>query len=334
MRRALPKARVGGPDMAGSDPKFLRAFLEHCLRSGTPLDFVAFHAKGAPSYVDGHVRMGIAAQLATIDRGFATVASIPELRRTPIVIGESDPEGCAACQGPQLAYRNGTMYSSYTAASFARKHDLAAKHGVNLEGALTWAFEFEDQPYFAGFRALATNGIALPVLNVFRMFSKMGGRRVAAESSAEVPLATMLTEGVRGAPDVAALASVEPGRVNVMAWHYHDDDVPGPDAAVELVVAGLPAAAAEARADAPPDRRRPQQRLRRLEADGLADRPESRAVRGAGGRGRARPVGGAQHRAAGEGNADAEVHVAAPGGFARDARMAVDQRGSSETLAP
>ena len=39
------------------------------------------------------------------------------------------------------------MYSSYTAASFARKHDLAERHGVNLEGALTWAFEFEDQPY-------------------------------------------------------------------------------------------------------------------------------------------------------------------------------------------
>jgi xylan 1,4-beta-xylosidase len=233
--------------MAGSDAKFLRAFLEHCLGRGTPLDFVAFHAKGAPKYVDGHVQMGIAAQLATIDRGFATIASFPELKRTPIVIGESDPEGCAACQGPQLAYRNGTMYSSYTAASFARKHDLAEKHGVNLEGALTWAFEFEDQPYFAGFRALASNGIALPVLNVFRMFSKLGAQRVAAESSAEVPVATMLSEGVRGAADVAALASSEPGRLSLMAWHYHDDDVPGPDAAVKLVLQGLPAEARQAR---------------------------------------------------------------------------------------
>ena len=34
---------------------------------------------------------------------------------------------------------------------------------------LTWAFEFEDQPYFDGFRTLATNGIDKPVLNVFRM---------------------------------------------------------------------------------------------------------------------------------------------------------------------
>jgi xylan 1,4-beta-xylosidase len=139
------------------------------------------------------------------------------------------------------------MYSSYTAASFARKHELARKHGVSLEGALTWAFEFEDQPYFAGFRALATNGIALPVLNVFRMFSKMGGDRVSAESSAEVPLDSMLREGVRGAADVAALASREPSRLSVMAWHYHDDDVPGPDAEVSLAFSGLPATVREAR---------------------------------------------------------------------------------------
>ena len=185
VRRALPTARVGGPDTAGRDDPFLRDFLEHCLRgtnyatgkTGTPIDFLAFHAKGAPKVVDGHVRMGIARQLQVIDGAMAVVASFPELKTKPIVIGESDPEGCAACQGPQLGYRNGTMYSSYTAASFARKHDLAAKHGVNLEGALTWAFEFEDQPYFAGFRALASNGVDLPVLNVFRMFGKMGGRR-------------------------------------------------------------------------------------------------------------------------------------------------------------
>jgi xylan 1,4-beta-xylosidase len=242
VRRALPGARVGGPDMAGSDPEYLRAFLEHCLSQGTPVDFVAFHAKGRPRYVDGHVQMGIAAQLATIDQGFATIASFPELRRTPIVIGESDPEGCAACQGPQLAYRNGTMYSSYTAASFARKHDLAAKHGVNLQGALTWAFEFEDQAYFAGFRALASNGLPLPVLNVFRMFARMDGERVAAQSTAQVPLETVLGEGVRGDPDVGVLASATRDRLAVMVWHYHDDDVPGPDAAVELAVAGLPGA--------------------------------------------------------------------------------------------
>jgi xylan 1,4-beta-xylosidase len=167
------------------------------------------------------------------------IAAVPELKSKPIVIGESDPEGCAACQSPQNGYRNSTMYSSYTAASFARKQDLAAKHGVNLEGALTWAFEFEDQPYFAGFRSLASNGIDLPVLNVFRMFSKMEGKRIMTHSSAEVPLEVMLKEGVRNQPDVAAFASFDGHKLSIMVWHYHDDDLRGPDAAIELSTAGL-----------------------------------------------------------------------------------------------
>jgi xylan 1,4-beta-xylosidase len=168
------------------------------------------------------------------------VASFPELKGKPVVIGECDPEGCAACQGPQFGYRNGTVYSSYTAASFARVYDLAGRAGVNLEGALTWAFEFEEQPYFAGFRALATNGIDLPVLNVFRMFSLMGTRRLEAESSGAVGLDAILATGVRGAPDVSALAARDGETVSVLLWHYHDDDVPGPDAEVSLDLRGLP----------------------------------------------------------------------------------------------
>lgn len=246
VRRALPTARVGGPDTAGHGGRFMRDFLEHCLRGtnyatgqiGTPLDFVSFHAKGAPVFTNNHVRMGIAAQLRTIDEGFRMIASYPELKNTPIVLGESDPEGCAACQGPQLAYRNGTMYSSYTAASFVRKLDLAAKHGVNFEGALTWAFEFEDQPYFAGFRSLASNGLDKPVLNVFRMFSRMHGTRLAVQSDAARPLDDIVQHGVREAPDIGALASLDPGKLSVLVWHYHDDDLPGPAAEVRLTLRG------------------------------------------------------------------------------------------------
>ena len=252
VRRALPTARVGGMDSAGDGGKFMQDFLEHCLHGknyvtgapGTPLDFLSFHAKGSPTFVDGHVRTGIAAQLKTIDVAFARFASFPELKGKPIVIGESDPDGCAACQGAQLGYRNTTMFSSYTAAVFARKHLLAEKHGVNLEGAVTWAFEFEDQPYFAGFRVMASNGLTLPVFNVHRMMAKMSGARVDAISSGDAGVENMIKSGVRGAsPDVAALASYDAAakKLAVLVWHYHDDDVAGPDAAVELDLAGLPA---------------------------------------------------------------------------------------------
>ena len=247
VRRALPAARVGGPDVAGSGGKFMDDFMQHLLtgqnyatgKTGSPVDFLSFHAKGSPVYVDGHVRMGISNQLNDINRGFAKIAAVPELKTKPIIIGESDPEGCAACQGPQNNYRNGTMYSSYTAASFARKHDLADRHDVNFEGALSWAFEFEDQAYFAGFRALASNGIELPVLNVFRMFSKMSGNRIVATSSAEIPLDSIIKNGVRVTPDVAAFASRDRNKVCVMVWHYHDDDLPGPDAQVNLKISEL-----------------------------------------------------------------------------------------------
>jgi xylan 1,4-beta-xylosidase len=258
LKRALPTARIGGPHVTGPlgerTQKFLRDFIEHCLRGtnyatgkiGTPLDYVGFHAKGAPRVMkeapEPYVRMGISNQLRAIANGFSIVASFPELKKTPIVIGESDPEGCAACPmktDPHNAYRNGTMYSSYTAAQLARTYELADLHGVNLMGAVTWAFEFEDQPFFAGFRVMASNGITLPVFNVFRMMSKMGAERVPAVSDGAVDLDAIMKEGVRGTPDVGALASRDAKKVTVLAWHYHDDDVAGPDANVTLSLDGL-----------------------------------------------------------------------------------------------
>jgi xylan 1,4-beta-xylosidase len=255
VRRALPTARVGGPETAGGPGGgFLREFLAHCAHGancvtgkiGSPLDFVSFHAKGSPVFTNGHVRMGMANQFKNINEAFAVIASFPEFKKLPVIIGESDPEGCAACREPRDAYRNGTMYSSYTAASFPREYELAGQHGVNLEGALTWAFEFEDQLPFAGFRQLASAGIDLPVLNVFRMFAKMSGQRLAVESSAGLDAQTILKSGVRGRPDVSALASLDKNKLAALVWHYHDDDVPGPDAQVDLALDKLPLANGDA----------------------------------------------------------------------------------------
>ena len=255
VKRALATARIGGPHVTGPNgartQKFLRDFLEHCLRGtnnatgkiGAPLDYVGFHAKGAPTVVERQVRMGISNQLRAISNGFQIVASFPELRNTPIIIGESDPEGCAACSSrlyPQNAYRNGTVYSSYTAAQIARTYELAELHRVNLLATVTWAFEFENQPYFDGFRDLATNGIDKPVLNVFRMLGMMGGRRLLVESSGAIPLEVIRDAGVRRKPDVSAMASRQERTLSVLVWNYHDDDLPAPPAEIELMVEGLP----------------------------------------------------------------------------------------------
>jgi xylan 1,4-beta-xylosidase len=255
LKRALPTARIGGPHATGpASPRaaaFLTAFLEHVLhgknyvtgRTGSSLDYVGFHAKGSPQFVDGSVVMGIQNQLRSLDKGFEIVASFPELKGRPIIIGESDPEGCAACSSrfnPQNGYRNGIMYASYMAAVMPRHLDLAAKHRIDLIGAVTWAFEFEDQPYFDGFRDLATNGIDKPVLNVFRMLGKMTGDRAAVENPAAIPLDQIVGNGVRNQPDVYAFASRDSRSVAVLVSNYHDSEKPGPAAEIQLTIAGLP----------------------------------------------------------------------------------------------
>jgi xylan 1,4-beta-xylosidase len=256
VKRALPAIRIGGPTSTGPGGEkaaaFLRKFLEHVVRGtnyatgkqGSPLDYITFHAKGRPKVVNGHVQMGSEYQLRDAEKGFEIVASFPELKKLPIIIGESDPEGCAACSvkyNPQNDYRNGTMYATYTVATLTRIQELAVKHGVNLTGAVTWAFEFEDQQYFAGFRDLATNGVDKPVLNVFRIFGLMEGDRVRTESSGAVPLEDMVEKGVKGAADVNAVATKRKGLISVLAWNYHDDDVATADTQIAMAIRGIPA---------------------------------------------------------------------------------------------
>ena len=255
--RALPEARIGGPDSTGpANPKaseFLRSFLEHCARgknyatgkTGVRLDFISFHPKGAPKWEDGHVRMGAAHQLAAIEEGFRIVGSFPEWRQTPVVLGESDPEGCAACsakENPQNAYRNGPLYGAYTAEVLDRIYELAGREHINFLGAVTWAFEFEDQPPFAGFRELATNGIDKPVLNAFRMFGLLGSERVKATSTGSLATDDVVHKGVRGRSDINAIATRRDHQVAILIWNYYDDDVPAADASIDLVVDGLPVA--------------------------------------------------------------------------------------------
>lgn len=253
VKRASPDCVVGGPHTTGpggeSGNKFLYAFLKHCLygtnyatgKKGSPLEYIAFHAKGQPEIVDGHIRMNMGAQLNDLVQGFTAINSFPELKGIPVILGECDPEGCAACswkRDPKYGYRNGTVYPSYTASSFAKIYELADKYKINLKGALSWAFEFENQEWFAGFRELASNGVDKPVLNVFRMFGMMNGKRVEVSGnpySAE----EVIEKGVIDKPDINALASKNENNLTVMVWNYHDDDVLKEIADIEISINGM-----------------------------------------------------------------------------------------------
>lgn len=257
VKEALPQAIIGGPATTSPRNKhaamFLQEFLTHCAsgtnyatgKTGTPLDFISFHAKGWPKIVDGHVRMGMGVELKDVTNGFKIVSDSKKFKNLPIVISEADPEGCAGCSSqyyPHNDYRNGTMYSSYTADVFSHFYTLADSFHVNLAGALSWSFEFENQPWFAGFRSLATNGVDKPVLNVFRMFGMMGGDRVKVEAPQSFSAEDIIKDGVHnGKPDIDAIASANSHSASVMVWNYYDDVLPGKSAEINLSVKGFPA---------------------------------------------------------------------------------------------
>jgi xylan 1,4-beta-xylosidase len=47
-----------------------------------------------------------------------------------------------------------------------------------------------------------------------------------------------MAKGVRGNPDISALASIYHDQVYILLWPYHDGDLPGLDADVEVTLDG------------------------------------------------------------------------------------------------
>jgi xylan 1,4-beta-xylosidase len=267
IKRALPQARVGGPHV--TDPAwkrgdvFMREFLEHCRSgrnaatggSGAPLDFIAFHAKGTTRLDEkGRVEMNLRNHLKTIDTYGRIIASFPGFSGLPVYIGESDPEGCAGCPAtldPERDYRRTSQFAAYTAASFMRKQELLARTGGNLQGAVSWAFTFAEQPWFNGLRALTTNEVALPVLNTFELFAKLERRRLIVDAPGMLPVDAIIADSVRGASDLGAIASIDDSksRLTILLWNYHDV-AGGYDQRrdVQLSLSGLPKRRRPARA--------------------------------------------------------------------------------------
>lgn len=246
LHAVLPDAVLGAPAVASPEREFLGEFLAHCESGenavtgevGTRLDRVTFHAKGGVTQVDGHVRLDLGSQLRLHRMGFETILDSP-FAQTPIVISEADPDGCAACPSTThryLDYRNSPAYGAYEVAMMKRSLELAQGMGVALEGILTWAFTFPDAPYFAGYRALTTRGIHLPVLGAFKLLGALSGQSVRIASSGARALSDLLEDGVRDEPEVDALAALGHDELRVLVFHYHDDLVAAESASVTLQV--------------------------------------------------------------------------------------------------
>ncbi len=275
VRRALPHALVGGPAATGprADSTFLHSFLQHCASgsnaaggTGAPLDFITFHPKGSPKVTDDktgqvvdhlssdsprntHVQLGISSQLNSARNGFAIVASFPQFAHLPIILSESDPEGCAACLGATSPYRNSEGYGASVLEATARTAELANQAHVNLLGAVNWSFLFPGQPPFAGFRELATALpdpsqpiLDKPVLNALRLLGALGGEQLPSTGTA--PAEQLLTPGPHSGVDVLATRRPNQSKsvqeIDVLVWNYSDSLAPASPTPITLTLTNMP----------------------------------------------------------------------------------------------
>jgi len=244
----LPTAALGGPAVAGPASTFFRRFLEHCATGsnaltggiGTRLDHVTFHAKGGVASVGDHIEMNLGSQLRLHRAGFKMVSGFAPFKHTPIYVTEADPDGCAACPvsgTPENAYRNSPAYGAYEMAMMKRSLELGAALDVKLGGLLTWAFTFPGTPYFAGYRALTTNDIDLPVLGAFKLLGRLSGNRLPLTSSGAQALDELLTSSVRNQPELDGMATLDGTTLRVLLFNYHDLLLTAPATPVHLSVA-------------------------------------------------------------------------------------------------
>ena len=201
----MPTARFGGPSTCGAlspdstAANYLRAFLLHTKsgrnhktgKTGTRLDFTSFHTKGG-GY--GFTTSKKLEPTPSVKRFLEQVRICGNIIKEcgygdlECVISEADPDGWAAggrFDNPVFNFRNTEYYASYVASSYKNLYDIAQELGIDMR-PLAWAFMFEGERCFEGTRTFSTQGIDKAVFNVFKMYAKLGSRRVELASTRDI----------------------------------------------------------------------------------------------------------------------------------------------------
>jgi xylan 1,4-beta-xylosidase len=259
VKAALPDAAVGGPATTGDrgpgrhGHEFLRGFLAHCAQRGTPLDFVSFHTKGGrftPWRVYGPLggpaptRQSPSSlkMLREVRAALDAVSAHPRFRDVPCIVDECDasvPAHWGVYDNANFAYRNTEYFAVFQCKLMKKLLDLDARGGARVHQATTWSFYFEGERFFEGTRSLFTaQGIEKPVLNAYRMLSRLGDTRLSVESSRSWSV-DRLDDGETTMPEeIDALAAASAGGVCVLVWRHVDDqyatDPQDADVAVRL----------------------------------------------------------------------------------------------------
>ena len=258
VRSVLPDAKVGGPAVTGGGVEFLRGFLQHTSSQGVALDFVSFHTKGSaftpwrvygPTGAPAPEKQNPSSHkmLYEIRRMLRVMGEFPEYHDLPAIVDECDagvPAHYSVYDNANFQFQNTEYYPVFQVKLFKKILDLNETEPVSVTQATSWSFYFEGERYFEGTRAFLTaGGVEKPLLNAYRMVSRLGSRRIEATSSAASDPALLDADDGRSmGEEVDVLASTDAkGRVTVLVWRHTDDQYRTDEGAtpVDVTVNGL-----------------------------------------------------------------------------------------------
>jgi xylan 1,4-beta-xylosidase len=183
--------------------------------------------------------------LSNTQTGYEIISKYPGANELECILSEIDPDGWAgggAWDNINLNFRNTEYYSSFVADSFDKVSKFAKEKNWDLR-LLTWAFMFVGERCFEGTRTFSTQGIDKAILNLFRMYAKMGRTQVLLESSAEKnPLAYADHNGRGESSDIAGFAALSGDTLSILVYNHHDDWDMDEAHRVSLTVENHPAA--------------------------------------------------------------------------------------------
>jgi len=236
--RALPKIKIGGPAVTspgrGKGGEFLDRFLNHCVNGknyvtgerGTKIDFISFHTKGGfyISYVKGSKNTpSMKMMMEDIKAGLEIINKYPELLNCNILVDECDPDVgtiYGVYDNPNFIHRNTEYYPVFLCSMVKKILELNKKYQKGVDLITSWAFYFEGKRFFEGNRTLFTNeNIEKPIVNAFRMLSKLGDTQISLESSgASDPLSEDWEYDIDGIATIK-----DDNSIQIMIWNHHDE---------------------------------------------------------------------------------------------------------------
>jgi len=257
VRNVLPNAKVGGPTVTSGGLDFLKGFLGYTSTRDEPLDFISYHTKGCrfPTREYGPIggppteRLSPSSTKMLFDlRTFnRTIAEYEQYQNVPAIVDECDaavPAHFGRYDNPNYEFQNTEYYPVFQVKLMKKILDLNAAETVKVEQATSWSFYFEGERYFEGTRSFLTaGGIEKPILNAYRMMSRLGNRRIGVTSDAAWSISELdATDGSSMREEVDALATRgDDGSVAVLVWRHTDDQYQTDTAEtfVNVAVSGL-----------------------------------------------------------------------------------------------